>query len=78
MRCENYQDSILENWLRQKNMSTNELVRMVGCSRPIIWKVKRGIPICAAYAIKIMQITDGEIVPSTNEVGRPRFMNTST
>jgi hypothetical protein len=31
----------LERWLRKNNMETNELARLSGCTRQVIWKAKR-------------------------------------
>ena len=31
----------LERWLRKNNMETNELARLSGCTRQVIWKVKK-------------------------------------
>jgi hypothetical protein len=70
--CEN---SALEKWLRKKNMTTTHFVEMVGCSRPVVWKVKRGIPISPKYANRIIEITKGEIKPLTENVGRTSVMS---
>lgn len=68
---QDYKDSDLERWLRKRNMKTARFAEMVGCSRPIIWKVKRGIPICPLYAKKIYDLTSGEVAPVYERVGRP-------
>jgi hypothetical protein len=60
----------MEKWLRKKNMSTKEFVEKVGCSRPVVWKVKRGLPICPKYANKISKLTKGEVNPKIKAVGR--------
>lgn len=62
--------SALEKWLRKRQMTTNRFTELVGCSRTVIWKVKRGIAICPLYARRISQLTCGEIVPSVELVGR--------
>lgn len=67
-----YDDSPLEKWIRERNMTTNDFVSMVGCSRPVIWKVKKGLPICPMYAFKIMQITEGKVTPLVEKVGGSR------
>jgi hypothetical protein len=51
-------------------MTTNKFTELVGCSRPVVWKVKRGIPICPKYAKKIIEITKGEIIPLMQPIGR--------
>lgn len=66
--CEN---SALEHWLRERNMKTVEFTRLVGCSRPTIWKVKRGIAICPYYARRVREITEGAVEPLIEKVGRP-------
>ena len=65
--CEN---SDLERWLRKRNMTTNRFVQLVGCSRPVVWKVKKGIAICPLYAKRIYEITEGEVRPLMEKVGR--------
>ncbi len=71
---QDYKDSDLERWLRKRNMKTARFVEMIGCSRPIIWKVKRGIPICPLYAKKIFDLTSGEVAPVYQCVGRPTYL----
>ncbi len=66
--CEN---SDLERWLRQRNMTTKHFVELVGCSRPVIWRVKKGIAICPMYAKRIYEITEGQVKPIVENVGRP-------
>lgn len=63
----NYSDSPLEKWLVKKNMSTKEFVEIIGCSRIIIWKAKRGRKISSLYALKIRDATQGEVLPRFNE-----------
>jgi hypothetical protein len=67
---QNAKDSTLEKWLRKRNMTTNRFVELVGCSRPIVWKVKRGIAICPLYAKRIHELTEGEVTPLVENVGR--------
>lgn len=67
---EESQISALEQWLRKRHMSTNRFTELVGCSRTVVWKVKRGIAICPLYAKRISQLTCGEIVPMVELVGR--------
>lgn len=66
-------ESELEKWLRDHEMTTNEFTKKVGCSRPVIWKVKRGIPICPLYAKRIAELTGGKIMPLMESVGRKYF-----
>ena len=69
---QDYESSELERWLRKKHMSTNQLAAMVGCSRPVIWKVKKGIAICPLYAKRIYEITEGQVKPLMECVGRQK------
>lgn len=67
-----FADSSMEKWLRKKNMSTTDFCKLVGCSRPVVWKVKRGIPISPKFAKKITELTDGEVCPKSEPVGGRR------
>lgn len=71
MQENNFRDSELEKWLRSKNMTTKKFAELVGCTRIIIWKVKKGMPICPRYGERIKQITDGLVSPKIEPVGRP-------
>ncbi len=70
MSSPEFQGSALEKWLRKRQMTTNKFSAQVGCSRTVIWKVKRGIAICPLYAKRIYEITNGEVVPLMENVGR--------
>lgn len=70
MASENYRESDLEAWLKDRQMSTKAFTQLIGCSRPVVWKVKRGIPICPLYARKIYEFTAGKIKPLMKTVGR--------
>ena len=63
MAKEKYVKSALEEWIREKNMSTNDFIKLIGCSRPTLWKAKRGIPISPAFAKRIEKITKGIVKP---------------
>lgn len=71
MPSHNYHDSPLEIWLKKNKMSTNEFVEIIGCSRPTIWKAKRGIPISPKTAKRIYNFTNGEIKVESKSVGKP-------
>ncbi len=60
----------LEIWLRHRNMSTIEFTKMVGCSRPVVLKVKKNIPICPKYADKIIELTNGLVEVLIENIGR--------
>ena len=62
----------LENWLRQKNMTTNSFATLIECSRQVIWKVKRNIAIDPKIAKRIEEVT-GIAVEMTHPVGKHRL-----
>lgn len=66
-----FRDSDLERWLRFKGMTTKKFAELVGCSRIILWKVKKGMAICPKYGERIKELTDGQVSPKTEPVGRP-------
>lgn len=63
MPLHDYDDSELEIWLRSRHMKTNDFVALIGCSRTVIWRVKKGFPISPLYAAKISDVTKGEVQP---------------
>lgn len=67
------ESSELELWLRKRFMTTNRFVQLIGCSRTVVWKVKKGLPICPYYARAIRHVTNGEIIPLIETVGRHGF-----
>jgi hypothetical protein len=67
---EKLEESQLEKWLRARHMTTNRMVELVGCSRTVVWKVKKGLAICPLYAKRIYQITGGAVQPLIELVGR--------
>ena len=71
MPSHNYHESPLEIWLKENKMSTNEFVALIGCSRPTIWKAKRGIAISPGTAKKIYEFTNGDIKVEFKSVGKP-------
>ncbi len=62
----------LERWLRKNNMETNELARLSGCTRQVIWKVKKNETIDEETAQKIYFITGGQVKPASRAKGRPK------
>ena len=62
----------LETWLRKNNMETNELARLAGCSRQVIWKIKKNETVDEDTAQKIHFITGGQVKPIAKAKGRPR------
>lgn len=65
-------NSPLEKWLRNRNMTSKEFCEKVGCSRPVVGKVKKLLPISEKYAKKIHEVTQGEISPKIEKVGGRR------
>lgn len=63
----------LETWLREKNMTTNTFATLIECSRQVIWKVKRNIPIDSKIAKRIEEATDRSVVPDCHPVGKHRL-----
>lgn len=59
--------SSLELWLRKNFMETNELARLIGCSRQIIWRIKKNKKVSENISLKIQKVTHGEVVPSSIE-----------
>ena len=68
----------LERWLRKNNMETNELARLSGCTRQVIWKVKKNETIDDVTAQKIYFITGGQVKPAARAKGRPRKNRSKT
>lgn len=67
----------LETWLRKNNMETNELARLAGCSRQVIWKIKKNETVDEDTAQKIHFITGGQVKPLAKAKGRPRKKKTN-
>lgn len=53
-------------------METNELARLAGCSRQVIWKIKKNETVDEDTAQKIHFITGGQVKPLAKAKGRPR------
>jgi hypothetical protein len=60
----------LETWLRKRNMTTKQFTEMVGCSRPVIWKVKKGLTVSPQIAHRIQELTNDQIDLNIEKVGR--------
>ena len=59
----------LDDWLAKNGMETAELARIVGVSRLVIWKVKKGKPILPETAQKIYFVTGGCVKPLSQPRG---------
>lgn len=60
----------LQAWIKKKQIKTKHFMQQVGCSKPVISKAKKGLPICTKYAHKIIELTNGEVVPLIRNMGR--------
>lgn len=63
----------LEIWLRKNNMTTNSFAVLVNCSRQVIWKVKKNIPIDSKIAKRIQEVTNFLVSPQVQPVGNHRL-----
>lgn len=71
MEENDFRNSTLERWLREQRMTTKKFAELVGCSRIILWKVKKGMAVSPKYGDKIRELTQGHVSPKTEPVGRP-------
>lgn len=61
--------SSLERWLEKNNMKTKEFAKHIGCSRQILWKLKKGGAVSPKFAERIVMLTKGEVNPPVSPVG---------
>lgn len=66
-------DMDLESWIRKNSMETNQFVKLIGCSRTLIWRAKKGEAISPKFAAKIYEITNGQVIIKTEKVGRKPY-----
>lgn len=62
----------LDHWLAKNEMETNELARVIGVSRQVIWKIKNGLPVDPQTAEKIYFVTGGCVKPPSRPRGRQK------
>lgn len=62
----------LEAWLKENEMESSKLAEIIGVSRTVIWKVKKGRTVDEDTARKIRFVTGGKINPEFKPVGRPK------
>lgn len=62
----------LGDWLLKKGMETNELAKILGVSRQVVWKIKKGKPCNPETAEKVYFITGGVVKPKEQPVGWPK------
>lgn len=60
----------LETWIRKHNIVTKDFIKLVGCSKFVIWKAKKGEAISPKFAAKIYELTNGQVIIKTEKVGR--------
>lgn len=53
----------LEQWLRRENMTTKYFSWLSSCSRTVLWKVKKKMPISSTIASRIAFLTDYQVEP---------------
>jgi len=62
----------LTNWLTHHNMEINEFAKIIGVTRQVIWKIKKGKTVDSDTAKKVYFVTGGQVKPVTQRRGRPR------
>jgi len=62
----------LERWLMKNDMETAELARIVGVTRQVIWKIKKGLAVDPETAQKIHFMTGGCVKPIARARGRKK------
>lgn len=62
----------LSDWMAYHNMKMAEFARIIGVTRQVIWKVKRGLPVCPETAEKIYFATGGCVKPLEKPKGRQK------
>lgn len=55
------EENNLDKWLRKNFMETNEFCKLVGCSRQIIWRVKKNKKVSEKILKKIREVTNDEV-----------------
>lgn len=70
MNADLYENSTLEKWLRENNITTKRFSKLVGCSRVTIYKAKLDAGITSKISNKIKELTDGEVVLKIAERGK--------
>lgn len=63
----------LDEWLKKNNVLMKELCHRLGCSRSVLWKVKKGLNVDTKIAEKIEKETSGAVIPISAPKGRPRI-----
>lgn len=62
----------LGDWMIYHNMKIIEFARIIGVSRQVIWKVKKGHAVTPITAEKIYFATGGCVKPSEKPQGRQK------
>lgn len=66
-------NSPLEIWLQSQGMTSKKFAKMVGCSVPTLWKIKRGLAVVPMIACQVERLTDGAIRPLSKRTGREKI-----
>jgi hypothetical protein len=62
--------NLARDWAIKQQITKQDFAARIGCSRIVLWKVDRNIPICKKYADKIEKVTEGQIKPLVKNPGR--------
>ena len=62
----------LQVWMLKHDIETNELARIIGVTRQVIWRVKNGKACEPSTAQKIYFLTGGAVKPIENPKGMPK------
>ena len=63
----------IDEWLAKNEIETSELARVIGVTRQVIWKIKKGKTVDTETAQKIRFVTGGSVRPACRSQGRPRL-----
>lgn len=62
-------------WLLKNRMSLKQFCEKIGCSRQTIYLSKKGRGISKEFALKIIEMTAGEVKPLTRNKGRGQVID---
>src|SRR5665213_1924939 len=58
--------------MRRNNLSIREVAKQVGCCHMVIVRVRENLPIIGRIALKVTELTNGEVIPKVVERGRKK------
>lgn len=62
----------MKNWLKRNKLSIKKFAEKLGCCHVVVAKVRNNLPITEAIALKIVEATNGEVIPKIRERGRKK------